>query len=117
MGKGNKWFEKLNIVGWEKLSAWRVKVCDVPETRPWSSWQRPLIAKNAMNRAQLLRTSASLMTGPPAENPIPGPLVGIRGSHPFRDENAERMGHPNLWADQDFKNSGCAIRPPRLSDY
>jgi hypothetical protein len=26
MGKGNEWFEKLNILGWEKPSAWRVEV-------------------------------------------------------------------------------------------
>jgi hypothetical protein len=30
MGKGNKWLEKLNILGWEKASAWRAVVRGVP---------------------------------------------------------------------------------------
>jgi hypothetical protein len=30
MGKENKWLEKLNILGWEKPSAWRVEVRGVP---------------------------------------------------------------------------------------
>src|SRR5271166_5503186 len=27
MGKGNKWIEKLRILGWERPSAWRGGVC------------------------------------------------------------------------------------------
>src|SRR5208337_4313324 len=37
-GKGNKGFEKLNILEWEKPTVWRVEVRGVPESRPWSSW-------------------------------------------------------------------------------
>jgi hypothetical protein len=30
VGKGNKWLEKPNILGWEKLLAWRVEVRGAP---------------------------------------------------------------------------------------
>jgi hypothetical protein len=76
VGKGNKWLEKLNILGWEKPSAWRVEVRGVPHL------------------------AALLITDQLRHNPrILYPVRWIRGSHPFRDETAERMGHPNLWAE------------------
>jgi hypothetical protein len=30
LGKGNKWVEKLIVLGGERPSAWRVEVCGIP---------------------------------------------------------------------------------------
>ena len=75
MGKGDKWLEKLNILGYEKPSAWWVEVRGIPPFARYAkdgapgSLQPAHRDETAMNGAQLLiahSDSSGLMNGPPA---------------------------------------------------
>ena len=76
MGKGDKWLEKLNILGYEKPSAWWVEVRGIPSFARYAkdgapgSLQPAHRDETAMNGAQLLiahSDSSGLMNGPPAQ--------------------------------------------------
>jgi len=75
-GKGNKGFEKLNILGWEKPTAWRVEVRGVPESRPWSSWNPRSPTARDRGHPLLVRKSHRDRGHPPVADHVARRIVG-----------------------------------------